>query len=309
LLQTIFKSGNHVPDGVGIRCNSEKESETMITGMPRIAIAVNDFSRTVATFREQLGMPVVDISETTVQSLGAKLAMCVPEGGSNIELMSPADPQAPLSQSLQRFLDQRGEGLFALMLEAPDPNAEATELLDRGLNVLPLMPGAGGRDVHPNSTHGVLIRIYPVDSFSGSEDATRADDAGLSGVARVIIAVTDLDHAVKVYGQMFALAIEAPQLDARRGVRSAICKPPSGGVIELVSVDDPSRPFAQSIDDFLSDGREGLFALVLQSRDLEASARTIATRGLEVSQSAGSPAILEIARASTFGARLHIESA
>ena len=83
----------------------------MITGMPRIAIAVNDFSKTVATFREQLGMPVVDISETTVQSLGAKLAMCVPEGGSNIELMSPADPEAPLSQSLQRFLDHRGVSL------------------------------------------------------------------------------------------------------------------------------------------------------------------------------------------------------
>ena len=97
----------------------------MITGMPRIAVAVHDFPTTVATFSEKLGMPVVDMSDTSVTNLGAKLAMCIPEGGSNIEIMSPADPDTPLSQSLQRFLDRRGEGLFALMLEAPDPDAEA----------------------------------------------------------------------------------------------------------------------------------------------------------------------------------------
>ena len=79
----------------------------MITGMPRIAIAVRDFATSVATFREKLGMPVVDLSENSVKSLGARLALCVPEGGSNIEIMSPADPSAALSQSLQRFLDRR----------------------------------------------------------------------------------------------------------------------------------------------------------------------------------------------------------
>ena len=39
--------------------------------------------------------------------LGARLAMCVPPGGSNIELMSPALAEASLSQSLQRFQDIR----------------------------------------------------------------------------------------------------------------------------------------------------------------------------------------------------------
>jgi hypothetical protein len=46
----------------------------------------------LATFRDILGMPIVDLSEKSVVSLGAKVAMCVPEGGSYIELMSPADP-------------------------------------------------------------------------------------------------------------------------------------------------------------------------------------------------------------------------
>src|SRR5262245_32311358 len=126
----------------------------MITAMPRIAIAIHDFSKSLATFRDVLGMPIVDLSARSVTSLGAKVAMCVPESGSNIELMSPADPNAPLSHSLQKFLARRGEGLFALMLEAPDPNTEADARSGRGLMVLPLIAGAGGRDVHPTCTHG-----------------------------------------------------------------------------------------------------------------------------------------------------------
>ncbi|MCZ6854694.1 MAG: VOC family protein, partial [Gammaproteobacteria bacterium] len=167
----------------------------MITGMPRIAIAVDDFDAVVATFRDQFGMPVIDLSPGSIDSLGAKLAMCVPPGGSNIELMSPGDPEAPLSQSLQRFLDRRGDGLFALMLEAPVPDEEAERMLDKGLNVLPLMVGAGGRDVHPRSTHGVLIRVYPVNSYRAQQEATE-QTLNLSGISRVVIAVENLDEAM-----------------------------------------------------------------------------------------------------------------
>lgn len=283
----------------------------MITGMPRIAIAVQDFSAIVALFRDKLGMPVLDISASSVENLGASLAMCVPKGGSNIELMSPADPAAPLSQSLQRFLDRRGQGLFALMLEAPDPDAEAEDLIGRGLNVLPLMVGAGGRDVHPNSTHGVLVRVYPVNSFEGEDPGSSqdSDSPGLSGIMRVIIAVNDLDHAITVYGDMFAMDISEPMVDAQRGVRSAICKPPSGGAIELVSVDDPKQPFAKSIAEFLNANREGMYALVLQSHDLQATATVLAARGLKTSAATDSAEVLEIDRRSAFGVLLRIEAA
>ena len=286
----------------------------MITAMPRIAIAIHDFPKCLATFRDVLGMPVVDVSESSVASLGVNVAMCVPEGGSNIEIMSPSDPNAPLSHSLQKFLARRGEGLFALMLEAPDPNVEAEALLNRGLNVLPLMAGAGGRDVHPNSTHGVLIRVYPVNSFRGRATAPTdhgqdTDSPGLSGIAQVIIAVNDLDHAVTVYGNQFALDMAEPVVDAERGVRSAIFTPPSGGVIELVSVDKRNRPFAESVANFLDNNPEGMYALVLQSHDLQASARNLAARGVEVHNATDSPDRLEIGRAATFGARIWVESA
>ena len=154
----------------------------MITGMPRIALAVEDFESAISTFREQLGMPVFDLSAATLESLGARVAICVPRGGSNIEIMSPGNPQAPLSQSVQRFIDHRGEGHFALMLEAADPDVEAAGLLERGLNVLPRMEGAGGRDVHPNSTHGVLVRVYPTNSIDEALPTAWADNVDASAL-------------------------------------------------------------------------------------------------------------------------------
>ena len=112
-------------------------------------------------------MPLDDLSAFSAPSLGAKLAMCVPPGGSNIELMSPHDPAAPLSQSLTRFLDRRGDGLFALMLESPDPNAEAELLRERGpaIRRFPLPETARDRPRGP----GFVIR--PV---LGSSNAERA---------------------------------------------------------------------------------------------------------------------------------------
>ncbi len=279
----------------------------MITGMPRIAIAVHDFSAVIETFRDKFGIPVIDLSETSVDSLGARLAMCVPSGGSNIELMSPAVPDAPLSQSLQGFLDRRGEGLFALMLEAPDPNAEAEDLIGRGLNVIPLMEGASGRDIHPNSTHGVLIRVYPVNSFTQEDpmNAISADPPGLSGIKRVIIAVKDLARAREVYDTKLAMPIDEPTIDINRGVKSSICRPPSGGLIELVSVEDQSRPFAEAIGDFLKDKREGMYAVVLQSRNPETAEIALKAKNLEVTSSTDLPGLMQVEQ--QFGVRFLVE--
>ncbi len=238
----------------------------MITAMPRIAIAVEDFDAAVAIFRDALGMPVVDFSPRTLPSLGAHVGMCVPPGGSNIELMAPGDPAAPLSQALRSTLDRRGEGLYALMLEAPDPDAEAVELAGRGLHVMPLMAGAGGRDVHPRSTHGVLVRVYPDDSATTGEIAGSGDLA-LSGIMRVVIATADASLAATAYGDGFGLPVAPAVDDSERGVRVVECHPPKGGVIELVSVLDPSRPFAQAVAGCVKERHGGLFALVLHAPD------------------------------------------
>jgi len=282
----------------------------MITGMPRIAIAAQNFNQLIGLFRDKFHMPVLDLSEMSRKEYGAALAMCVPEGGSNIELMSPVDPDTPLCRSLQGFIDRRGEGLFALMLEAPVPDEEAEQLAARGLNVMPLMPGAFGRDVHPCSTHGVLIRVYPVNSFKGRyQDEPDRRAPPLSGIVRVIVAVADIEHAAAAYGKGFGLNVEPIVEDPARGVRVARCHPPTGGIIELVAVSDEARPFARAIASHLRADREGMYALVLQSPDLKATAASLAGHGIGVTPAADDPAILEVPRADAFGALIRIEAA
>ncbi len=283
----------------------------MITAMPRIAIAMHDFDGAVRLFRDVLGMPVADISARSSASLGARLAICVPAGGSNIELMAPADPRAPLAQSLAKFLDRRGQGLFALMLEAPDPDAEATVLAARGLGVLPLMPGAAGRDVHPKSTCGVLIRVYPVDSFVPEADQVRISEGGalgLSGIMRVIIAVEDIGRAAAIYGAQFGIATQPPVEDEVRGVHCAVSLPPAGGSIELTAVVSEGRQYGAAIAAHLSEFGEGMFAIVLQAADPWAVAETLRGRGIRCERFVDQE-IVAVDRAQTFGARILVEPA
>jgi len=253
----------------------------MITAMPRIAFASADFDQMVETFSDVLGLPVIDISASTVPGLGAKVAMCVPQGGSNIELMSPANPEAPLSQSLQRFLERRGEGLFALMLEADSPDDEAQMITANGLDVLPLMHGASGRDIHPRSTDGVLIRIYPTDSFSQTRAETQRS-LGLTGVLSVSIAVPALEAAAEIYGAGIGFPVDAQSVDQRRGVLSVAAHPPKGGVIELVTPVDTTRPVAAAMQRQLRDRGPGMFALTLGASDLDAAIELLSSRGLDV---------------------------
>ncbi len=276
----------------------------MISALPRIAIATHDFDGALETFRDRFGMPIIDLSEKSVEGLGARLAMCVPRGGSNIELMAPADEQAPLSKSLNRFLEQRGEGLFALMLEAADPNSAADVLAKRGLSVLPLMEGAGGRDVHPRSTGGVLIRIYPDGSFQG-RDASPAQTPLVSGIDRVIVAVPDVDKIAKVYRRGLGLDVGPRVMDEHRGVFEVLVTPPRGARIELVSPVDLEQPFARDINDSIQVRRGGMVALVLRVEDSQVARRVLVERGLEVEDSTGAPR--SPVQINAHGARLLIE--
>ena len=271
----------------------------MITAMPRIAIAVHDFAAAVHTFREVFGLPVADFSDRTVPDLGAHVGMCQPEGGSNIELMAPANPELPLSQALQKFLDRRGDGFYAMMLEAPDPDAEAVVLAERDLAVMPLMRGAGGRDIHPRSNHGVLIRVYPDNSVRKLDGLAHLDPA-ISGVMRAVVATADAAKAADTFGRGFGLEVGPASVDEDRGVLRVICTPPKGGVVELVSPVDVGRPFARAIANTLEERGEGLYGLVLHATDGPAALDRLRERGLALGGPDGN-------EADVFGARIIIE--
>jgi catechol 2,3-dioxygenase-like lactoylglutathione lyase family enzyme len=144
----------------------------MITAMPRIAIAVRDMDRAIATFRDGLGMPVHEFKWLR-EALGIRMSLCVPTGGSHIELMSPDDPARAHSRSLIRFLDRRG--IFARAV-CPDPTPK--DALARADLVMPLMQDAGDRHPPKNTTGCIAY------TSGSAEDLEREIEQGLTGLGR-----------------------------------------------------------------------------------------------------------------------------
>jgi catechol 2,3-dioxygenase-like lactoylglutathione lyase family enzyme len=283
----------------------------MITALPRVAIAVRDMDRAIEVFRGAFAMPVHEFAWAP-RELGGRMALCTPRGGSHIELVAPSDPDRPHSRSFLRFLERRGEGLFALMLHAPDPDLEAAELERRGLEVLPRMEEAGGRDIHPANTCGVLVRIYPEHSRTLVEPelarelgspSLRSVGTGLSGIQRVLVAVRDLDTAIAVYRDRLGLETILPPLEPGAEARRAICAPREGARIELLAPVGSGGPIAR----FLHERGEGMYALVLESDDLDATVRALWAKEVPVRRVEGDAAAWEIDRGAAFGALIRLE--
>src|SRR5262249_31369009 len=150
---------------------------------------------------------------------------------------------------------------------------EADELAARGLDVMPLMQDAGGRDIHPKNTHGVLIRIYPSAMAADLEQelghglgpiSTRQSRAHLPGISRVSVAVGDLDNAVAVYRDRLGLPTRLQGGVSASGARSALCTPSSGGQIELRSLVDDREASGGKLVVSPRERGEGMYALVLE---------------------------------------------
>ncbi len=77
-----------------------------------------------------------------------------------LELLESLDAESPV----QRFLDDRGEGLHHLAFEVDDADAAMERLRDAGFTLLSDTPTRGADDkriffVHPKETHGVLVEF------------------------------------------------------------------------------------------------------------------------------------------------------
>ncbi len=77
-----------------------------------------------------------------------------------LELLEPTDP----TSVVQKFLDDRGEGLHHLAFTVDDLAARITELRAAGLRMIDEQPRAGAKSmqiafIHPRSCHGVLTEL------------------------------------------------------------------------------------------------------------------------------------------------------
>ena len=125
------------------------------TRISHIGIAVRALGESVPFFRDVLGLPEVELSDSD----GASIAGFA-SGESLVELLEAADDTSPIA----RFLAKKGPGIHHVCFAVDDLDATLAKCRAAGIELVDERPriGAEGKRIaflHPRSTAGVLVEL------------------------------------------------------------------------------------------------------------------------------------------------------
>jgi methylmalonyl-CoA/ethylmalonyl-CoA epimerase len=126
-----------------------------IKRIEHIAIAVSSLERSIGVLRNTFG-----VSLEYEEQIGATRLAMLPVGETYIELLESAAPDS----GINRWIAEKGEGLFHLCFEVEDIEAALDELKTKGVKLRDETPriGHGGARIafiDPASTGNVLIEL------------------------------------------------------------------------------------------------------------------------------------------------------
>jgi methylmalonyl-CoA/ethylmalonyl-CoA epimerase len=123
-----------------------------------IAVLVDDLEKTLAFWRDALGMEMSHIEDVPAEK---SMVAFLPLGGSEVELVKPTSDDSGLA----RYLEKRGPGMHHICLEVDDIQGMLNRLKEAGVQLINETPvtGSGGKKyafVHPKSANGVMVELY-----------------------------------------------------------------------------------------------------------------------------------------------------
>ena len=129
----------------------------MLKKIHHVAVAVDNLDEAAKFYQDGLGLDLTGIEVVSAQKTKVGFFKI---GGSNIELVQPAEPDSPLD----KFLKTKGQGMHHLCFEVDDIEAEIKNLLENGATMIDQKPRPGAHNsrvafVHPKSSSGVLIEL------------------------------------------------------------------------------------------------------------------------------------------------------
>lgn len=125
-----------------------------------IAVVVDDMEKSLAFWRDALGIPLDHIQDIPEQK--SQVAF-LPTGESEIELVKPTTDDSGVA----RYLAKRGSGMHHLCVEVDDIEGMLSHLREKSvrlINETPMTTSDGKKYafIHPESTSGVLVELYEV---------------------------------------------------------------------------------------------------------------------------------------------------
>lgn len=128
----------------------------MFKRIHHVAFAVSDLDMAVANYERILGVKVAE--RGAVPSRGAEVAI-FKVGNTNLELAAPTDKEG----SLQRYIDEHGEGFFHIAFAVDDVDESCREMERTGIRMMG-SPYVAYKDwriayLDPAETGGTYIHI------------------------------------------------------------------------------------------------------------------------------------------------------
>ena len=129
----------------------------MLKKIHHVAVAVDNLDEAAKFYQDGLGLDLTGIEVVSAQKTKVGFFKI---GGSNIELVQPAEPDSPLD----KFLKTKGQGIHHVCFEVDDIEAEIKSLLENGATMIDEKPRPGAHNsrvafIHPKSSSGVLIEL------------------------------------------------------------------------------------------------------------------------------------------------------
>jgi Glyoxalase/Bleomycin resistance protein/Dioxygenase superfamily len=228
----------------------------VIRRLDHVIVAVRDRQPWIGAIGRVLGLRPGRMLEAAGEGAG---------GFSNAEFaigdgfLGVVEPAGSASQ-LHRFLDRAGDGFYGMSIDVGDVQAATDRFAARGVDVR----GRAGHGLvwaGPRQTHGVLFQV--IDGMLLGQGA----NPRYRGLARMVVAVRDVEAAVGDYRAVFGLGDPVPVEDdppGSRGARLGLDGSPLGQHVVLAEPTDGEGELAGH----LAARGEGIFSCGIAVADL-----------------------------------------
>jgi len=204
-----------------------------------------------------------------------------------VELLA-AERQGSLASMITSWLDQHGEGLFALALATDNAVLAADALRRRGLEVADPLEGSGTdsesgaerswRNVFLPTDETRGVQLFVIEHLSPLDRLPPAAPRGavaatVDGVDHVVVSTTDADASSRIYGETLGLRLALDKRFEQWGMRLLFFR--VGGItVELAARLDGGDPQAP----------DRLWGISYRSPDVAAARERLAREGFDVSE-------------------------
>ena len=250
----------------------------MLTRIRQVATITHDLDRAVGLYSRVLGIQATPSRE--LPAYGLRNAILPTGRGTFLEVLAPTDPQSAGA----RFLERRGEGVYLLIFQVDNLEEALGHLDAHGVQVTGRSESVASKSafLHPRGINGAFIElVQPAQPQSWPEVEPGGEQEPVPGalvqqIRQVVVLVRDLEGAIQRWETLFGIKA-TNRLHVDHGDLDIAILPvgKSGTFIELAT---PGSPSAAS-QRFLDKVGEGLYLLIFQTQDLEASEAAIRKQG------------------------------